>query len=65
MLSLVDVALDSFSFCLTAPKLAHALVIHELGNPGVRVDGLVGRQLLRRRSGSTGGRELFEGGLGI
>ena len=60
MLCLVDVALDRVRFGLAAPKFPDTLVRRELSNPGVRVDGFIGRQFLRRRSGSTGCRELFQ-----
>ena len=48
MLCLVDVALDRVCVGLAAPILPGALIRHELGNPGVRINGLIRRQILRR-----------------
>ena len=63
MLSLKDVSLDRLGVGFASPVLTRPLVIHELRNLGGCVEGFIGRQLLRRRPGSAGCRELFQGGL--
>src|SRR5262245_35797566 len=63
MLCLEYVPLDGFCFRLASAIKPSNLRIRELRNPGARIDGFFGRQVLRRRSGSAGCRKLLQRGL--